>query len=161
MRAPTLITRSCIPKDNEPSHSPTIVVEKHDMALLGFTNTVLNDQEAYDFSEYLLSNWLTDASPATKGNHAENTLPLLATPLAQSTTISEPGTVKPWTLMLRLLTLPLWVTSEPLNGCKWDSTWRNTTLSLCCSSPASVTASSKNKITTCLSWKPSEQVQGE
>ena len=42
MQLPKLIKRSHIPKDNAPSHPPTIVGEKSEMALLGFINLGIN-----------------------------------------------------------------------------------------------------------------------
>ena len=54
MHLPTLIKRPCIPKENNPSHPPAIVGEKHEMALLGFIKLGLNYQEAYYLTEALL-----------------------------------------------------------------------------------------------------------
>ena len=72
---PTVIEWSYIPKHKDPSHLPTIVIEKGKMALLGFINLRLNEQEAYDFSEDFLRDRETHASPATVGDHMESTLP--------------------------------------------------------------------------------------
>ena len=59
MKLPTLIKRSCIPKENEPSHSPFVVDEKHEMAFLGFIKLGLNEKEAHDFSKEFLHDWAT------------------------------------------------------------------------------------------------------
>ena len=55
VQLPTLIAQSWISKDEGPSHLPTIVSEKNEIALLGFINIGLNEQEAYDFFEDFLS----------------------------------------------------------------------------------------------------------
>ena len=52
MHLPTLIKRPYIPKDKEPSHLPTIFDEKHEMALLGFINLGLNEQEVIENSHF-------------------------------------------------------------------------------------------------------------
>ena len=73
MHVLTLFTRRHIPKDYDPYQSPTIFYDKSEMDLPGFTNTGLNVQTAFEFSEDLLWNWITHSYPATKGNHVENT----------------------------------------------------------------------------------------
>ena len=50
----TLIKRSCIPKDIELSHPPTILDEKNEMTLICFINLGLKEQEVYDFPEDFL-----------------------------------------------------------------------------------------------------------
>ena len=92
MQLPTLIKRPCIPKDNDLSHSPTIFCEKHEIALLGFINLGLNEQEACDFPEDFLRYWLTHVSPTTAAYHVERTPPFLETLLVECTTILEPIT---------------------------------------------------------------------
>ena len=92
MNALTLISRRCIPKENDLSYSPTIFGEKHEMALLGLIDTCLNDQIAYDFSKHLLRNRLTHISPETKGYHVRNTTPLPAMSLSQNSKIAQHGT---------------------------------------------------------------------
>ena len=79
MRAPALITRQNIPKDDDSSHPPTIVGEKHELALLGFTSTCLNEQTDCDFPEDLLLNWISHVQPEPKGEHVHNTPLLLVT----------------------------------------------------------------------------------
>ena len=90
-----MIKESCIPKDNDPSHPPTIVGEKHEISLLGFIKLGLNEQDDHDFPEDLLHDWSTHVSPKTSVDHVGITPSLLVTPLAQNATTTEPTNGKP------------------------------------------------------------------
>ena len=111
-----LIERSSIPKDNDPSHLPTIVDEKHEMALLDFIDPGLNEQEACDFPEDFLRDWVTYVIPSIEGENAGNTLLLPETALALHDEITEPTTVETWTLKCYALLPPFWGTSSPAQG---------------------------------------------
>ena len=62
------------------------------MALLGFINLGLNEQEAHGFFEDFLRFWETYASPVTAGDYVDSTSSLLETLLAQHAATIEPAT---------------------------------------------------------------------
>ena len=106
MRAPVIITWRCIPKDDGPSHLPTIVGKKHKLALIGFARTGLDKETDCDFPEDLLRNCLTHASLKTKGKYADN-IPLLPEKLlAQHTTTVEPITGETRVLVRHPILMP-------------------------------------------------------
>ena len=92
MHLPILTKQSCIPKDKDPCHIPTIVAEKHKIALLGFIELGLNDQEYHDFPEDFLREWENHVSLSTSGDYVGSTLPLSGELLAHNSTITETTT---------------------------------------------------------------------
>ena len=108
MHLSTVIKWYYISKDNDSSHRPIIVGEKHEISLLGFINLGINEQEACDFPEDLLRNWATHVYPPTVCDHVDRTPPLLETLLTQHATIIEPTTGNTWTLKGYPLLLHSW-----------------------------------------------------
>ena len=92
MHLPTLVKRSYVPKDNDPSHPPSVFGKKYEITLLGFVKLGLNEQEACDLSKEFLRVWETHASPLTTGNYVDTTPPLPVTLLAHNAIITEPIT---------------------------------------------------------------------
>ena len=121
MHAPALITRRCIPKDDDSYHLPTIFGEKHELALLGFKNADLNKHKSCDFPEELIHNWLTHMSLLTKGKNMDNMPLILATPIDQHDTIVEPTAGETWALEFYPTLIPFWGTSQKSHGQKYDS----------------------------------------
>ena len=89
---PTVIKWYYISKDNDSSHRPIIVGEKHEISLLGFINLGINEQEACDFPQDFLRDWVIHASPANTGGHVDTSPPLSATPLTHHAIITESTT---------------------------------------------------------------------
>ena len=81
------------------------------MALRGFINLGLNEQEVCDFSEYFLRDWATHASSTTSGDQAGSILSLLEILIAQHATITEHTTYKTCELMRYQPMLPFCGTS--------------------------------------------------
>ena len=116
MQLPTLIERSCIPNDSNPSDQHNIFSEKNEMALLGFTNLGLNKKEAWDFPEDLLCDYATQVSPVIVRDHVYINLSLPEKILAQYAAIKESTTGEAYTLKYYLLLLIFWGVNSPSHG---------------------------------------------